>query len=170
MTMTVQHKATGVDLALSVRQPWALLLLTGRKSIECRDWHPGRHMVGTEFWLHASGKVDQAALSHFGGREGLLDDPVVNALPSGLDPLATGAIIGRLRLVDVHHYAGPQSFHKHDNFHLCKGDLWQPSAFGWEMRLVQALPQAVPCKGMLKFFRLPDSIMDEIRRETEWCA
>jgi len=68
---------------LSVRQPWASLLLSGEDWCENRSWN-------TEYrgplWIHASSKVDTDECERY-----------------GIDPesLVTGAILGRVNLQDV---------------------------------------------------------------------
>ncbi|MGE0827261.1 MAG: ASCH domain-containing protein [Candidatus Binatia bacterium] len=48
--------------ALSIRQPWAELILQGRKNIEVRTWAT-RHRG--ELWLHAGTRHDSRALLRF---------------------------------------------------------------------------------------------------------
>jgi ASCH domain-containing protein len=40
--------------ALSVRQPWAALIVTGAKTVENRRWHPPEHVIGARLAIHAS--------------------------------------------------------------------------------------------------------------------
>ncbi|HUZ20619.1 MAG TPA: ASCH domain-containing protein [Acidimicrobiales bacterium] len=68
--------------ALTVRQPWASLIVAGGKSVENRTWqtnYRGRLII------HAGAKVDRAAMAEHGH--------LVEAYPAG-------AIIGTVRLVD----------------------------------------------------------------------
>jgi hypothetical protein len=49
--------------AVSVRQPWATLIIEGRKTIELRTWvteYRGR------IWLHAASAVNETLDAHFG--------------------------------------------------------------------------------------------------------
>ena len=50
-------------VGLSIRQPWAELILRGEKTIEVRSW-PTRHRG--ELWLHAGAHVDARLLQAFG--------------------------------------------------------------------------------------------------------
>ncbi|MBI4446675.1 MAG: ASCH domain-containing protein [Acidobacteria bacterium] len=49
--------------AISVRQPWAELLISGRKSIEIRSW---AHEYRGGTWLHAALKGDPELERRFG--------------------------------------------------------------------------------------------------------
>lgn len=66
---------------LSIRQPWAELVLLERKKVELRQWST-RHRGWT--WLHTGRNIDEAAADRFG-------------MPS----LFTGGFVGAFRLRDV---------------------------------------------------------------------
>jgi len=69
--------------ALSLRQPWAELILQGEKTIETRIWNT--HFRG-EFYIHTSKTIDKEACKRLG------IDP---------DSFVTGAIVGKATLLDV---------------------------------------------------------------------
>jgi len=71
---------------LSIRQPWAFLILTGGKDIENRSWNT---KFRGRFLIHASKRVDRAAIAKFVENGGNPDD------------LIHGAVIGSAELVDV---------------------------------------------------------------------
>jgi hypothetical protein len=55
--------------ALSIKHPWAWLIVAGRKTVETREWSPGypgqreaRHLVGQRIAVHASQAVDRSAI------------------------------------------------------------------------------------------------------------
>ncbi len=48
--------------ALSIRQPWIELILSGLKTIEVRTWSTEYR---GELWLHAGKKADREALKRF---------------------------------------------------------------------------------------------------------
>ena len=66
--------------ALSVRQPWAELIISGRKQYEVRSWKPP---VLGRILIHASARMEAES-----------------ALRAGLDPqqLATGALLGTVEV------------------------------------------------------------------------
>src|SRR5262245_40463040 len=61
--MTDEHRVlVDAPLALSVRQPWAELIMSGRKTIEVRSWAAEYRGV---LWIHTGVNVDAAAaLTH----------------------------------------------------------------------------------------------------------
>jgi len=115
---------------LSVRQPWAWAIAEGGKDIENRDWETGfRGRVG----LHVSKTNDPAAYVNFQElRERMPDIP---AAPEGLP---VGAIIGSIEIVDC----VTESF-----------SPWFFGPFGFVLQGYRALPEPMPCRGQLKFFK-----------------
>jgi hypothetical protein len=77
-----------MEKALSIRQPWAWLIINGGKDIENRTW---RTTHRGQFWVHASLKPDLAAW------ETLTAAGVY--IPT-MDRLKYGGIIGRAEIVD----------------------------------------------------------------------
>jgi hypothetical protein len=90
-----------IDVALSIRQPWAWLILNGGKDVENRDWvpsNPGLDFRGP-FYIHASRalygtKDDRVRIRAWVfKRFGLV-------IPAD-DRLITGGIVGRANVIDV---------------------------------------------------------------------
>lgn len=52
--------------ALSIRQPWAELIMQGRKTLEVRTWKAGYR---GPIWIHAGLHVDEALDARFGLRD-----------------------------------------------------------------------------------------------------
>ena len=69
--------------ALSVRQPWAHLILSGQKDVENRSW---RCSYRGPLLIHASQRLDTFAMQQ---------------LPVDHEPLVRGAILGMVTLTDV---------------------------------------------------------------------
>jgi hypothetical protein len=120
-------------LALSVRQPWAWLILHRTKDIENRDWptrfrgrvllHAGKGMTRDEF--------DSAALFSF-GRTGPARLPT-------MDALQRGGIVGSVEIVDC----------------VSRSDsCWFVGRYGFVLRNPVALP-FTPWRGQLGFFDVP---------------
>lgn len=81
---------------LSIRQPWAALIIAGHKDIENRTWET--RLRGT-FAVHASQKIDPIGVEF--AREHGIEIP----------PLVCGAVIGTVDLVDcVTHSESPWFF------------------------------------------------------------
>lgn len=45
--------------ALSIRQPWAWLVINGPKDIENRTWSAPANVIGTRIYIHASKTFDE---------------------------------------------------------------------------------------------------------------
>jgi hypothetical protein len=77
-----------MEKALSIRQPWAWLIINGGKDIENRTW---RTTHRGPFWVHAALKPDRAAWETM-TEAGIYIPP--------MDQLKYGGIIGRAEIVD----------------------------------------------------------------------
>ena len=121
--------------ALSIRQPWAWLIIHGGKNIENRSWHT-KHRG--QFLVHAakgmtSNEFTQALL--FCSERGL-------PMPDR-DDMQRGGIIGSVDLVD--------SVDQSDS-------PWYTGEKGFVLRDPKPLPFA-PLKGRLNFFNVPDELV-----------
>ena len=67
---------------LSVWQPWADLIVSGEKTVEIRSW---TDRYRGPLWIHASRKLDKVAAARFRPHRNL----------------PTGAIVGRVQLVEI---------------------------------------------------------------------
>lgn len=114
--------------ALSIKQPFAELVVSGRKTIELRKWNT---KFRGEFLVHASKVPDKSAMKRFGFNE-----------------LPLGRIVGKARLVDVKMYSGEEDFYKDNNKHLSseKGEN-----YGFILEGAQRVKE-VECKGKLGFW------------------
>lgn len=74
--------------ALTVRQPWAGLIMAGVKTVENRSWVT--HYRG-ELYVHASARPDTDAMSVLDEQEDL----------AGVDVGVNGAILGTVELYDI---------------------------------------------------------------------
>ncbi len=125
--------------ALSIRQPWAELILRGRKTIELRTWktnHRGRIAI------HASQTVREEA-----------------CLAYGLDParVVRGALVGTVELVDVLALDDSMWETLRDQ-HLSQRDFPGPM-FGWRLEHPQRLPQPISIRGRMSLFNVPDEVI-----------
>lgn len=78
--------------ALSIRQPWAWLIIHGGKDVENRSWHT---KFRGRFLVHASGgmtKAEYAEAAEFAKSLGVTVPPA--------DQLLRGGIVGAVELVD----------------------------------------------------------------------
>lgn len=138
---------------LSVRQPWAELIVQGRKTLELRTW---TIRYRGPLAIHASQTVERAACQ-----------------AHGLDPdqVTTGAVIGVVDLVaieelDAVSYAARQGEHLADeSFPTAVGAglapaLGQPQGhtptlYGWRLAHPRALTEPVPMRGRMGVFEAP---------------
>lgn len=126
--------------ALSIRQPWAWLILNAGKDIENRDWKTnfrGRVLI------HASKsctKAEYAAAIDFMVERGL--DRLPFDFPH-IDHFERGGIVGSVEIVDCTD---------------ASASPWFMGEFGFVLRNPQPLP-FVPWKGRLSFFNVPESAL-----------
>lgn len=127
-------------LALSIRQPWAWLILHGGKDIENRDWptkvrgrvlvHAAKGMTGDE-WDHAW------TFSHGSGAS-------PKALEAGVTRfnIERGGLVGSVEIVDCVEDSASR---------------WFMGRYGFVLRDPRPLP-FLPWKGQLGFFDVPRTL------------
>jgi hypothetical protein len=126
--MTIQN--TQEWPALSVQQPWAELLVSGRKSIEIRSWatdYRGR------LWLHASSKSSPELERHFGLK----------------DPFKAG-FVGSIQLSAVVPMTSDRWVQWRSN-HLDEGQ-YEHGMLAWIMESPHRLVTPVRGRGRLRLF------------------
>lgn len=124
-----------VDRALSIRNPWAALIMDGYKLVENRTWDT--KWRGT-FAVHAGQKVDQFGLlaaAEFG---------------IGLDPMPTG-YLGVADLVSTHYATGD-----------CCPAWGDAGVFHWQLENPRLFPEPIPGLGRLGLYRCPPAVQDAI--------
>lgn len=114
--------------ALSLKQPFAELILEGRKKIELRKWNT--HFRG-EFFIHASRNPDKESMKRF-----------------GFTTLPLGFLVGKAKLTDIKIYGNGEEHDNDKNLHLAT-DFWGNHGFILE-NPVRIEP--IPFKGQLNFF------------------
>ena len=120
--------------ALSIRQPWAWLIVNGFKDIENRTW-PTRQK-GT-ILIHASKKMDIVKKSDI--RELLgNDDEYDRLLIERYQPGFFGGIVGKADIIDCVDY--------HDSKWFC-------GPWGFVLKNMRTMP-FIQCKGKLSFFEV----------------
>jgi hypothetical protein len=129
-----------VDYALSVKQPWAALLVHGIKTIEIRRWPTARNGL---VYIHAARVPDDRDLGW-----GLL--PPEAAATAEL----RGGLIGSARLVTCKPYRSPEAFRADQKLHLNDpGWFEQPVLYGFVFSEPEILPyQRYP--GWFRFFKV----------------
>jgi hypothetical protein len=132
--------------ALSVRQPWAWLIVSGQKNIENRTWRIGRNprhgvyksqradfFVGLpcRIYVHASKQEDKDAYTWLHQSIGKLCRYEIHF------PLIFSALIGEVDIIDC--------VTQSDN-------PWFSGPYGFVLANPKAYDTPIPCKGKLGFF------------------
>ena len=120
--------------ALSLKQPFAELILQGRKKIELRKWNT---KFRGEFLVHTSGNIDEGAMKRFNFKE-----------------LPRGCILGKVTLVDVKHYNTEEEHNKDKKLHLAS-TYW--GDYGFVLTNPVRLKE-VKYKGSLGFWEFKEKI------------
>lgn len=126
--------------ALSIRQPWAWLIVHGGKNLENRSWHTkyrGRFLVHAAKGMTNEEYCDGLAFAMRVAHISLLKD-----FPCSAD-MQRGGIIGSVELVD--------SLDTSDS-------PWYMGQKGFELRDPRPIP-FIPFKGRLQFFEVPDHLV-----------
>lgn len=121
--------------ALSIKQPWAWLILHAGKDIENRYW-PAR--LRGLIAIHASSKLDY--MEYVVCKAFLAERGLKVELPPHRE-LVTGAILGTVEIVDCVQYSKSP---------------WFVGKFGFVMKDAKPLPVPIACKGRLGFWDAPN--------------
>lgn len=131
--------------ALSIREPWAHLVIHGLKTVEIRKWstsYRGRILI------HAAQRVDEAATDRF-----------------DLRGLPAKAIVGSAVLSDVVEFT-PESWYRLADEHLDAGP-YQPGLYAWQLVDPRPLAEPIPWPGRLGLFDVASSVLDRaVKPET----
>jgi hypothetical protein len=128
---------------LSIRQPWAELILRQRKTVELRQWST-RHRGWT--WLHTGKSLDEIACQRF-----------------GMSSLFTGGFVGAFRLRDV---VGldVERWEAWRSAHLDSGP-YQPNFFGWVIGQVVRLQRSISASGNRGLYQPESSTLKQLLTE-----
>jgi len=150
--------------ALSIKHPWAWLVVMGRKTVETREWSPGyaglrdaRRLVGRRVAIHAGKAVDRSAIR-------TLEEYGVDLSRADFRP----GLIGLVRLVAVRPMLSADV--------VAAVDLRMPGSGRDRLRHVYnvsgltallvseavRLRDPVPCIGRLGFFDLPAEVLARV--------
>lgn len=167
--------------ALSIRQPWAWLVLKGYKTIECRNWAAPKHMAGQEFLVHAGGKLDRQALGIL-TTLGIADD-VGDMKPGQKKPSQCHRRVEELRSASSLeswelHLSAVRRHEMLVNALVLSGVRIElggvlvllaphqphPSEqYGFIVEVVEVFSKPVPCPGRLGFFDVPEEALRRCR-------
>lgn len=114
--------------ALTLKQPWAELVLRGKKKIELRKWNTN---FRGKFLIHSSKIPDGKNMEKW-----------------GFDKLPNGFLIGEATLSDVKKYASEGEFNKDKSKHLATKE-W--GRYGFILEKVRRI-KPIPARGKLNFW------------------
>ncbi len=125
--------------AISIRQPWAALILLGLKDVENRSWPLPDAYVGVPILLHSSKapRFDPQSINREAHRRGM------SILPCDARHVArTGCILGAIVFGDCQgNFGAPYS-------RWCDED----ALYWWRIQAVTRLAQPIPAPGHLRFW------------------
>ncbi len=116
---------------LSLKQPWAELILQGRKSIELRKWNTN---FRGKFLIHSSKKSDLSSMKKFGFK----------ILPCGF-------IVGSAEIIGVKKYDNKNEFKKDRNLHLAGSSFESFGRYGFILKNPKRI-NPISAKGKLNFW------------------
>lgn len=117
---------------LSVSQPFANLIISGKKSIELRSWNT---KFRGEFLIHAPIKIrtDDCKRLKIKGK------------------LVTGAIVGKAEIFDVKRYLSAKEIKLDQKLHFASKNI-HSKTYGFMLKNAKSFRVPIPCKGQLRFF------------------
>jgi len=113
---------------LSLKQPFAELIVSGKKTIELRNWNT---KFRGKFFIHASKIPDSKSMKKF-----------------GFDKLPVGAIVGKAELIEVKKYEEEKEHKKDRSRHLADSS-W--GKYGFVLKNAKRI-KPVEAKGKLGFW------------------
>ncbi len=129
--------------ALSIRQPWADLIIQGEKTIELRSWKVNYH---GSLAIHASQTIDKDACKLHG------IDP---------DSVTSGAIIGTVDLVRILDL-DEKNFKSFSEAHLANSEVeFKNPLYGWLLENPTPLTTPIPFPGRMGLFNIPDGLISQ---------
>ena len=127
---------------LSVCQPFAELIIQGKKTIELRKWNT---KFRGEFLVHAAKNI-------------LIEDCKRMKISSSI---VTGAIIGKVKLTDVKKYESDKELKSDKKKHHSLSDITK-NKYGFILESPKKLRVPIPYSGKLNFFEFhPDEMKND---------
>jgi len=115
--------------ALSLKQPFAELILSGKKKIELRRWNTN---FRGKFLIHSSKIPDAQSMKKFNFKD-----------------LKHGFILGEADLIDVKKYKSKKEHQEDKNLHLADSS-W--GSYGFVIKNPKRFKHPIPAKGKLNFW------------------
>lgn len=141
--------------ALSVKQPWAWLIVNGYKDVENRIWPlPKTFEVPQRIYIHASKTWDilsQDTIADVARRLLINYDVAEDWLVNQLRPQSRGVIVGEVLVVGEYSIDRPRGM-----YGALNEPQWYhgPPYYGFALRDHEAYKEPIPYKGRLGFFKV----------------
>ena len=135
--MLIEHyknNSTTTLKCLSLKQPFAELVIDGTKTIETRTWNTN---FRGEFLIHSSKAIDKES---------------AKKLNIDCHRLTTGALVGTAFLYDVKKYRNRQEYLADQSKHL--NDNFSQPKYGFFLKDARKLDKPIPLAGKLGFFHV----------------
>lgn len=123
--------------AISIRQPWAALIVAGRKTIEVRSWSVDYR---GPLFIHTGKKPAEEFIDRF----------------PDIDTNFQGGLLGVADLADIQPFT-QALWSRLRSEHLVPGPM-PNKAFGWRFERPRKLLHPVPLSGQLGLFTVPDNV------------
>ena len=117
---------------LSLKQPYAELVVSGKKIIELRKWNT---KFRGKFLIHASKIPDLSTMQKF-----------------GFEKLPLGCVVGKAELIEVKKYNSEKEFTKDKDLHLASSD-W--GNYGFVLKNAERVKE-IKCNGKLGFWQFKE--------------
>ena len=132
--------------ALSVKQPWASLIMTGYKEVEIRTWKTDYR---GQLVIHTGTRGDSEAVDKFWGKDKSLIEKT---------DLPRGCILGKIELVDIVELYAP-NWSDWKCYHRVSGVWPGHPLFAWWLSNPIKLKNPIPYKGQQGLFNIPDGLI-----------
>ncbi len=138
--------------AITIKQPWASLIVHGIKDIENRSWSCPKKYIGQRVLIHASGKPDKEPDMIFSDdQQDVMSDCVMEVFGYYKQ---TGSIIGSVQIVDC--------VQNHPS-------VWaEQGVYNWVLANPILFKEPIPAKGKLSFWDYPG--IKEVKIECPECG
>jgi hypothetical protein len=140
------NRLTEIPPALSIKQPWVDLILSGEKTIEVREWRINRHAM----LIHASKTIDWKTAELFGYHD-------VLSLPRG-------GLLAVAEILEVIEFTRENWLDLMPRHRVVHPPVREP-LYGAVLGQIVPLSQRIPCSGKTMFFRIPSAVEIRTRRE-----
>ena len=142
--------------ALTIHEPWASLLVKGKKQFETREWY--RNYRGL-LAIHA-GKQSVHPFDYPLGLSEILDDSKITQdnLNNNKQKIIAIATLKEIHLMSIQFIKAQSELERLTGF-------WQPGLYAWELIDILPLPKPIPARGMPGLWGVSDEIYAEIQQQ-----